>query len=286
MVTIPELRSAYTTLNSRLVRNAGEFARRIYSGLGSWRDEDVERYRSLVNPTVDGLKIQAARVQAAYYQQMAQLAGQDFQAVPVPPRDLTDTVLRNGADPVEVYRRPFVSTYTAISEGKSITEAVLAGAARAFSIASTDVQLAGRYAGLQQRGRNDNIVGYRRVLSGAENCALCAIASTQRYRKNNLKPIHPGCDCGEEPIYGDFDPGQVIDQDTLDAVREGVLNELGVFDAGARSAGLNKVTASGQPISDWTEIIVTREHGEYGPTIAWRNQKFTGPSDLPMALDN
>jgi hypothetical protein len=161
------------------------------------------------------------------------------------------------------------------------------GAARASSIAETDIQLASREAGRRQRLGNSNIVGYKRVLTGSENCALCAIASTQRYRVNDLKPIHPGCDCGEEPIYGDFDPGQVIDQTGLNSIHEALEAQLGVSDREARAAGIGKfVQYDGeQRLADFTEIIAVREHGEYGPTLTWRDQKFTGPSDIPAALD-
>lgn len=280
MATLAEIRDGYNRLNSRLVRGAGQLASNLFLQLGSWRDEDYERYLELLGPQLAGIKLQAANLQAAYYQQVAAANNESFTPVAARPQDLTDDVLRNGAATDEVYRRPFVESWTALATGELVRTAVERGASRASSIAETDVQLASRQAGLNQRRANGNIVGYRRVLTGSENCALCAIASTQRYTRGQLKPIHPGCDCGEEPIYGDFDPGQVIDPELLDSVQEALWQQLGVDDPGARNAGLNKLTADGRPISDFTEIIVTREHGEYGPTLAWRDQAFTGPNDF------
>ena len=280
MPTLTEVRDGYNRINTRLIRGAGDLASRVFAGLGSWRDDDVARYQALIGPQIDGIKLQAAQLQAAYYQEVAKQQGQAYQPAAVRSSDLTETSLRNGAQSAEVYRRPFVSMYTELAKGELVGAAIAIGAARASSIASTDIQLASRIAGLKQRQNNNNIVGYRRVLTGSENCALCAIASTQRYTRNQLKPIHPGCDCTEEPIYGDFDPGQVIDQQGLETVHEALQRQLGVSDVGARNAGIGKVTSGGEPISDFTDIIVTREHGEYGPTLAWRDQKFTGPNDF------
>jgi hypothetical protein len=280
MPTLAEIRDGYNRVNTRLIRGAGDLAGRVFANLGSWRDDDVARYQRIIRPQIDGIKLQAAQLQAAYYQEVAKQQGESYQPAAVRPADLTETSLRNGAQAGEVYRRPFVSMYTELAKGELVSAAIAIGAARAASIASTDIQLAARIAGLKQRQNNNNIVGYRRVLTGSENCALCAIASTQRYTRNELKPIHPGCDCTEEPIYGNFDPGQVIDPQGLETIHEALQRQLGVSDVGARNAGIGKATSAGEPISDFTDIIVTREHGEYGPTLAWRDQKFTGPNDL------
>jgi len=282
MVTLAEVRDGYNRLNTRLVRGAGALAGNAFRQLGSWRDDDLERYISVVGPQIDGFKQQAANLQAAYYQQVAKANGESFTPEPTRPSDLTDEVLRNGPSAQEVYRRPFVQVYTALSANTLFTTAIEQGAARASSIAETNVQLASRQAGLKQRQGNSNIVGYRRVLTGSENCALCAIASTQRYTRDNLKPIHPGCDCGEEAIYGDFDPGQVIDQGGLDSIHEALQSQLGVSDREARDAAIGKFVQYDDDVrlADFTEIIATRQHGEYGPTLTWRDQAFTGPNDI------
>jgi hypothetical protein len=285
VATLAEIRDGYNRLNTRLVRGAGLVASNVFRQLGSWRDSDIDRYLAIVGPQIDGIKQQAANLQVAYYQEVAKANGESFTPQAVRPQELTDQALRNGPSSQEVYRRPFVEVYTALAGNQLLRTAVSLGAVRASSLAETDIQLASRQAGLKQRTGNNNIVGYRRVLTGSENCALCAIASTQRYNRGELKPIHPGCDCGEEPIYGDFDPGQVIDPEGLDSIHEALQQQLGVSDFSARDAGIGKATASGAPISDFTEIIITRNHGEYGPTLGWRNQKFTGPSQIPGVLD-
>lgn len=282
MVTVAEIRDGYNRLNTRLVRGAGRLTGNVFRQLGSWRDEDVARFLQIVGPQIDGLKLQAANLQAVYYQEIAKANGEAFTPVEARPRDLTDEALRNGPSSEEVYRRPFIEAWTGLSAGELLRTSIERGATRAASLAETDIQLASRIAGRNQRVNNGNIVGYRRVLTGSENCALCAIASTQRYTRDQLKPIHPGCDCGEEPIYGDFDPGQVIDLEGLDSLHEGLIEQLGVSDRSARSAGIGKSVQyeDSERLADFTDIIVTREHGEYGPTLAWRDQAFTGPNDF------
>lgn len=266
MATQRELLDAYNRLSSRIVRGTGQRLAGVFSNLGSWRDDDFDRFFALATNTLSGASMQAARLQVAFYQQMAELQGEKFIAPQLRPTDFTTEALRNGAQAAEVYRRPFVNLYTALSEGKAMTEAIQMGANRISSIASTDVQLARRNAGFGSRARNDRIVGYARTLTGAENCALCYVASTQRYTRGELMPIHPGCDCGEMPIWGKQDPGQVIDEIRLDATHQAVEDRFGFSDPGARAI-------------DYRDIAV-REHGEMGPMLTIADQRFTGPSQI------
>tara|TARA_R110000803_G_scaffold136109_3_gene203091 strand:+ start:547 stop:1347 length:801 start_codon:yes stop_codon:yes gene_type:complete len=266
MVTQRELLDAYNRLSSRIVRGTGDRLSTVFSSLGSWRDADFERFLPLVQKTTAGASLQAAKLQVAFYQQMAQALGEEFTAPKIRATDLSVSALRNGAEAAEVYRRPFVDLYTALDKGKTMTQAVDAGARRISSIASTDIQLARRNAGFATRGRNDGIVGYARTLTGAENCALCYVASTQRYTRGELMPIHPGCDCGEMPIYGNQDPGQVIDEVRLEATHEAVQQRFGSSDRGGREIDYRK--------------IAIREHGELGPMLTIADQNFTGPNQL------
>lgn len=266
MATQREILDAYNRLSARLVRGAGSRLATGFLTLDSWRDSDYENFLPFILSTMGGAKMQAARLQVAFYKQMAEMLGERFVAPDIDPANYTTAALRNGATDIEVYRRPFVDVYTALSQGKQVTDAINAGANRISSIASTDVQLARRNAGFSARSRNDRIVGYARTLTGAENCALCYVASTQRYTRNDLLPIHPGCDCGEMPIYGRQDPGQVIDELRLNATHEAVEQRFGISDPGAREP-------------DYRQIAI-REHGELGPLLTVADQNFTGPSQI------
>ena len=261
-----ELLDAYNNISARLVRGTGNRLSAGFSTLGSWRDEDFRRFLPFALGVTSGAKMQAARLQVAFYQQMAAMSGEPFVAPSLNPVDYSTAALRNGALDEDVYRRPFVDVYRALDEGKTMTTAIAAGALRISSIASTDVQLARRNAGFQSRSRNSRIVGYARTLTGAENCALCYVASTQRYHRGDLLPIHARCDCGEMPIFGNQDPGQVINEVRLEATHEAVAERFGVSDRAARAI-------------DYRDIMV-QEHGELGPTLTVASHRFTGPNQI------
>lgn len=177
-------------------------------------------------------------------------------------------VAPRGVPTREVYERPFVDTWTALAGGLGFDDALEKGRQRVVSLAGTDVQLARTRAAAYVLDRSDGVVGYRRVLHGSESCGLCVVASTQRYRRGDLMPIHPGCDCGVLPIYGDVDPGQILDPSRLEGVHQRLEERFGVSDAGART-----------PI-DYRDVLVVHEHGELGPVLGVRGQTFTGPADI------
>lgn len=286
MTVIRDLTAANSTLGNTYIKAAGQLAKFAFENLGSWRDADLLRYLARINPALSGVKLKAAQSTVAFYKALADLNGEDFTHPALTAADVTTSALRNGVPNNVVYNRPFVDLRTALSQGKSMTEAIAAGGRRAQSLASTEVQLARRGAGLKARNANDRIVGYIRTLTGNENCALCTIASTQRYRRGDLLPIHPGCDCGEAQIYGTQDPGQVINQVRLDNTYESIEQQLKLDpDFGARDAGLGKVINSpteGEKLADYTELIITSEHGELGPVIRWRDQNFTNFDNLEL----
>ena len=255
--------AANSRIGSSLINQTGAVARLAFESLGSWRDDDYLRFVRQITPILSGAKMQAAQASVAFYKSMANLDDQDWQQPTISAADLTTQALRNGVTTEQVYRRPFVDVYTALSKGKQMTEAIEAGANRVESLASTEIQLARRNVGLKARNANDRIVGYIRTLTGAENCALCYVASTQRYTRGELMPIHPGCDCGEMPLYGTQDPGQIIDEARLEATHDSIAERFGVSARDARSV-------------DYSNIKI-EQNGELGPVLTVRGQQFTGP---------
>lgn len=202
-----------------------------------------------------------------YYATMASLLGQPFNPKSLSRSALNPSALRGGqVGAEEIYTRGFVTARIALSNGKPIDQALNEGAARIFNIARTDLQLAKTQTGLFVRGGNSNIVGYARTLSGSENCGLCYVASTQRYHKKDLLPIHPGCDCGEMPIYGNQDPGQVIDEANLEATHEAIATRFGASARDAREIDYR--------------LITIEQHGEIGPMLTVKGHKFTGPGSV------
>lgn len=115
-----------------------------------------------------------------------------------------------GVDDRTVLRRPMVQMWKALSDGTPFNEARNAARARVEEMASTTVQLSMKDTAEAYAG-DKRVKGWKRTLTG-NSCGLCAIASTQRYRRPNLMPIHGHCDCGIAPIVGKDDPGQIINK--------------------------------------------------------------------------
>ena len=267
MAALDEITKGYQALSANYVDEAGAIAGNTFRNLGKWRDEDIATFVEQVSVPLQGIKRNAASGAIAYHEQVARISKKAFKAPSVADLDLSMSALRNGANVNQVYGRPFVQMRMALAKGESFADALALGSRTADSFARTEVQLSRRQASLFARKANDNIVGFLRTLSGSENCALCYVASTQRYRKGDLLPIHPACDCGEMPIYGDSDPGQVIDQQLLDKSHEAVGQRFGI-DVGGREPDYRK--------------IMIRDHGEMGPMLTVRGQKFTGPNSLDL----
>lgn len=268
---LQQLRASNLALSARIRARLDSSLVSRWRAMDAWRDSDINRFLN------DALPMVTAAERAMVDSTVASLASVSSAATgavfrPATPRyqDLTGAALR-GVDPTEVFRRPQAVLNNALASGKSLTEAVGAGEKRLRSLASTNLQLAKRDT-VAAAGRAPF---YRRVLTGAENCSMCVIASTQRYRMGSLMPIHPGCDCGEEEIIGGM-PAQVIDPALLESTHAEIDRRVGATDRNAfdLDLGVTKTTGSGRRISDFTELIVTRPHGELGPVLTWRSDHF------------
>lgn len=233
------------------------FIRSTWGGLEQIRDPEVDRFVKRVVPVVAGGQRNIASLTDAY------LAALERNTLGTParplgiPAELVTTDAMRGVPAVQVYRRPAVTVYTALSKGVPFDQAMRSGLSRALEISSTDLQLARTHTMRYLGSKNDRIVGYRRVPGGGDVCELCLEASTQRYHVEDLMPIHGNCSCGVDPIFGTEDPGQVVDQDLLDSIHN---NRAGIEDADTQ--------------------FVVHEHGEIGPMLAVAGQTFTGPDDL------
>lgn len=240
-----------------------DYSQTTWNTLGSWRDPDVARFVDQVVPAVEAGKQSVVELTDVYL-------GQATGVGPVGAIDVRDL---RGVDDFEVYQRPGVQMRTALSEGKTVESAVASGATRVLALVTTDLQMAAVRQARQSLRQASLYCGYRRVPSSTTTCALCLVASTQLYRRGDLMPIHPGCQCDVEAVRDE--PGTwgdngaiVLDQDLLDRVHAAVA-EAG-FPAPANAAG-------------YKDLLVVRKHGEIGPVLTFRGQHFTGPGDLALA---
>lgn len=257
-VLIAGYQSAVANIRARIEA----YATRVWSSSGGFRDADVDRIVAQIVPVVRAGQIQVAQLTDAYIGRMSVLAGVTWSSGV----NVATVLDYRGIPASDVYRRPAKTVYTALASGATYPDAVKQGLVRLVDIVVTDMQQA-RNRQAAEALKKSGFHFFRRVLTGRENCALCAIASTQRYFRGDLMPIHPGCDCGVSPLANPNDPGQVIDADTLELIHSKVEEVTGTVDRGGRAP-------------DYRELVVTNLHGELGPTLGWRDQKFTGPSDF------
>lgn len=241
------------------------YARTLWNGLDAYRDADIAAMVDAITPVSLGAQQRIVALTDTYLAAIAEATG-----FPRPPatvaRTVTGDALR-GIPPREVYRRAGATVWSKLAEGRSVTDAASQGLQRLQDMLATDLQLTRTHTTRASFGHDPSVAGYRRTLTGSEDCAMCTLASTQRYHKRDLMPIHPGCDCGVAPIRGSVDPGQVIDPDRLETLHKAAAEQLGASDRGGRTP-------------DYRNIIV-RDHGEIGPVLTVRGQRFTGPADIP-----
>ncbi len=130
---------------------------------------------------------------------------------------------------------------------------------RAENMVSHDVQAASRnmHQVAMRQIPAKKVTGFRRVVhpelaKSGYSCGLCIVASTMRYTRRDLLPIHSGCNCETCEIYMidgvEFDPGEQIN-----------MEDLAVFyrEAGDSTFGWDLKRGRYQVI----------DHPEYGPTL-------------------
>lgn len=269
MPTQAEIVVGYQAATKKIRDEHRAYVLALWSSLASYREPDIARMLTMLIPRALGAQRTIAQMTEVY---AAALGG--FDPRPIDELRVTGAALR-GVEPEDVYRRPARTIYNALAEGKPFEEAVERGRRRMESIAMTDLQLAMR-AQEQESYADRGWEWYRRILTGEENCALCILASTQRYRVGNLKPMHPGCDCESAPGGSASDPGQIINAERLEQIHE-LLGGDTTYNRSGRSVKFPDGT-----VRSYKDVIV-REHGEYGPTLTWRGHKHTGPDDVAAA---
>lgn len=269
--TAAAITSAYAAqtaqLRSRLLAVLGA----TWLSLAAWRTADMHRFLATALPMVAGAQRLMGSLTDAYLSRVVgALTGSTSLPVGLPTSVVDGHGLR-GVAPAEVYQRPFVTTWTALSNGQSLDSAVRQGGERLRSVASTDLQLAKTHSASAAMQRMPRVTGYRRV-PDAKACALCLIASTQRYHKADLLPIHPGCGCDVEPLTGNEPEGQVIDRELLNRVHNAVRQQFGTQSFSAGDIGTTGLK--------YRDLIITHHHGEIGPVLAVRGQHFDGPGSI------
>lgn len=264
--------------------------RQLWRALPDYREPSIERFVTGVVPVVEGGQRQVASIVDSYLSRLyAMNFGAPLRNAGVPAADITR--LRQGSDPAEVYARPFHLVWRQLHdlphEPGAVEQAINAGEHRASDLAATDLQLAKTHATRAVLAQQSHVTGYRRVLEGSYSCGLCIVASTLRYHKRQLMPVHPGCDCSVEPIYGEDHSsveatarvnGELVPIADLPDVHQAIDDAFGASSSAARQIR-GVLDGKGRPVH-YKDVLITHEHGELGPVLGVRGAQFTGPADL------
>lgn len=217
---------------------AGVAAGRAWDRLGGLTDEHADRFTAAAVPLVATAQTAQGATTGAYYELIDRHVTGDASTITMP--NLTDL---RGVAPDDVYRRPIIEARAGIARGHTFDESMELGRNRAVSLAQTDVTLAQRAATLAAVDQLDQVVGYRRVLTGF-SCPLCANTGGS-YSRDEPMPIHVHCDCSSAPVYRTIDPAK--------AVNAAVLDELGSPDVN----------------------VAIEDHGELGPVLVDGDDDFS-----------
>ena len=277
----------YATLRRRTV--AGVLA--AWAAYGGLDDQDSDRFTAAAARSVRGGQRALADLVATYLNMLTrQVTGGPGLGRRLDREQLTTDALR-GVPFADVYHRPVVTARTILGRYGDLDQALQQARRRAEQLADTDMVMTQRSAIVQLVGEEERVVGYRRVLTG-ESCALCAAASTQRYHRGDLHPIHTHCDCAVAPIFGTADPGQVINSQLLDELNAAGGREywkdrgFGVDENGVirrrREVKVRERDGTERRTTELGERLrpAVREHGELGPVLTDPKDDFTGPDDV------
>jgi len=181
-------------LNKRLRDSTVRAVLGIWNGLPAYNDANVDQWLSQVLPIVLSAQRTEVSITEAYLARAL-----DRPAIGIDPEQVIGAAARAGTPPEEVYRRPFVTVWSALADSVPYLDAVRLGGERATSAAAMDVQMAMRDT-LKAVGDIDpEIAGFQRVANPGA-CDFCLLLDGAQFRTDDPMPIHNFCGCGAEPV--------------------------------------------------------------------------------------
>jgi hypothetical protein len=169
----------------------------VWQGLGTYNEEDVDRFVEAAIPIVLAGQTQAVALTEAFV-----IRRMGLTPLGIDPAEVTGAAVRSGTPPEEVYRRPFVNVWTALGKNVPWEQAINAGEARATASAEMDIQLSSRATyGAVQRVET-RIKGYRRRANGGA-CKFCLLVNGAFVKNADAMPLHNRCGCGLDPVMQD-----------------------------------------------------------------------------------
>lgn len=210
---------------------------RLWREMRGYDRSDLDAWLATVVPTVGAAQRASVALTDAYLARMLDRAPLGVSA------DEIIRANRGDVSPEEVYKRPFVTVWSALGAGTLHEDAIAAGLARATGTAAMDVQMAMRATSNTVQAADDGIYGYERV-ADAGACQFCLEVDTAFVYSADAMALHDRCGCGLEPV--------------------------------TRETRGQRVGQKGQH----GKRVAIRQHGELGPVLTDPAHSFTGPSDL------
>jgi hypothetical protein len=226
-------------------RRLREYAKRAvaaaWAAQGSYDEETLPNFLRAALPPVQAAKRASVSLTGAYIARSLERQPDSF--------DIAQIVagIRNGANPADVYTRPYKRVWRALAEGVAWSSAVGYGLDVAVSSAATDVQLAMRNTMTAFQQTDTNLLGYQRV-ADAGACEFCQELDGAQFRTDDPMPIHNNCGCGFEPV----------------------VYTRGVDNARNEETFLQILDEQGIPPS-----VAIENHGELGPVLGDPAHNFT-----------
>ena len=169
----------------------------FYRDMGTYNEDNVDYFVDAVTPVIHAGQMRAIEFTEAFVVRQTKRA-----AIGLAVSGLSGAAVRGGVAMAEVYRRPFVTVWSALDKGEAWEDAVAAGEERLAATAEMDVQLSHRaaYDALQQE--IPEIKGFRRA-ANAGACQFCRTVDGAYVKSANAMPLHNRCGCGLVPIMHD-----------------------------------------------------------------------------------
>ncbi len=180
-------------------------SRRTWQVTGDF-DADYAAWFEVMAPAVSAAQALNLRLTAAY---LGAFQSSETRRVVNPPQIDPEPYVgrtRDGRTFEEGWSSPPIKSKVAMAEGKTIEEAAKIGFEASSNLIKLDTYAAARNALSDQFRSNDQIIGYRRVLNGEDDCGGCmAAASNDILAPEDDFETHPGCDCTGEAVFADVE---------------------------------------------------------------------------------
>lgn len=242
------LASAHMEGQARLRRLVEQALAASWNGLPGHDRENLDEWLSKAVPAVAQAQRASAALTDAY---IAQAMGRG--PIGIDPSEVIGAAVRNGADPVEVYERPFITLWGGLGKDLAYEDAAAKALARATSTGAMDVQLTMRASAEHIDTADRNLFGYRRVANPTA-CKFCKEVDGA-YVKGSLGfvlALHNGCGCGLEVLKEPHDLARLLPDGT--------------------PADPQERERLGYPA---VPNVAIAEHGELGPVLVDPSHHFT-----------